>query len=85
MLYEGELQLCKNNQVIETIKPGDFAGEETILYNVPPVFDISTTKKSKVFHIPKDVLVDIPIVQWKLLETLGKRLEISGSNLSAMG
>lgn len=85
LLYEGELQLCKNNQVIETIKPGDFAGEETILYNVPPIFDISTTKKSKVFHIPKDVLVDIPIVQWKLLETLEKRLKISGSNLSAMG
>ncbi len=85
LLYEGELQLCKNARVIETIKPGGFAGEETILYNVPAVFDVSATKKSKVFHIPKEVLVDIPIVQWKLMETLEKRLEMSGSSLSAMG
>jgi len=85
LLYEGELQLVKGGQIIEMVKPGGFAGEETILYNVPPIFDISITKRSKVFHIPKDVLVNIPIVQWKLLETLEKRLEISGSNLSAMG
>ncbi|MEK6622065.1 MAG: cyclic nucleotide-binding domain-containing protein [Planctomycetota bacterium] len=85
LLYEGELQLCKNTQAVETIKPGGFAGEETILYNVPAVFDTSATKKCKVFHIPKEVLVDIPIVQWKLMETLEKRLEISGSSLSVMG
>ncbi|MEK7733638.1 MAG: cyclic nucleotide-binding domain-containing protein, partial [Planctomycetota bacterium] len=85
LLYEGELQLCKNTQAVETIKPGGFAGEETILYNIPAVFDTSATKKCKVFHIPKEVLVDIPIVQWKLMETLEKRLEISGSSLSVMG
>ncbi len=84
LLYQGGLQLCKDGKVIEALEPGDFAGEETIIYNIPPVFDVVTTKKSKIFHISGDILADIPIVQWKLLEMLEKRLKISGGNLSDM-
>ncbi len=81
----GNYSLVKKTRQLKQLSPGGVAGEEMILYNVPAVFDISATKKSKVFHIPKDVLVDIPIVQWKLMETLEKRLEMSGSSLSVMG
>jgi hemerythrin len=77
ILSQGKLQARAKGQVIETLKKGDFMGEEAMLNHEPRIFDVMATQKSQVYRIPGDVLTGIPVVQWKLLEILEKRLKIS--------
>lgn len=78
LLSQGEMQVRAGNQTIETLGKGCFAGEEAILNHEPRIFEILVTRKSQAYLVSGDVLANIPVVQWKLLETLEKRLKISG-------
>jgi len=73
LLEEGELTIHSGGNIIETISPGQFCREETILNEGVKTFEVNVTKPSKVFFIPGDILTDIPVVMWKLLETQEKR------------
>ncbi|MGK0290549.1 MAG: hemerythrin, partial [bacterium] len=81
IVQKGELQICTDNQVIDILRPGDFYGEETILFGIPSFFNIRSVGMSKVYHVPGEILLDIPMVQWKLLETMQRRMEILGNHL----
>jgi len=75
LLLEGELVLRSDEKVIETLSPGNFCREETILNEGVQPFTVDVSKLSKVYFIPGKILLDIPVVMWKLLETQEKRLQ----------
>jgi hemerythrin len=73
LLVEGELLIRSGATLIETITPGNFCREETILKEGGTSFSIYVSKSSHVYFIPGKILLDIPVVMWKLLETHEKR------------
>jgi hemerythrin len=73
LLVEGELGIRSGAAQIETITPGNFCREETILSEGGTSFSIYASKTSQVYFIPGKILLDIPVVMWKLLETHEKR------------
>ncbi|MBF0450429.1 MAG: cyclic nucleotide-binding domain-containing protein [Candidatus Magnetomorum sp.] len=75
LLVEGELIIRSGATLIETLSPGNFCREETILKEGVLTFSVYASKPSKVYFIPGKILLDIPVVMWKLLETQEKRLQ----------
>jgi hemerythrin len=73
LLVEGELLIRSGATLIETVTPGNFCREETILKEGGTSFSIYVSKSSHVYFIPGKILLDIPVVMWKLLETHEKR------------
>lgn len=73
ILAKGEVIIKINDKPAKTLKPGDFIGEETVLYGQHGEYEIYTSTKCKIYHIPCDILTDIPVIQWKLMEYLEKR------------
>ena len=73
LLVEGELLIRSGSTLIETITPGNFCREETILKEGGKSFSVYASKSSLVYCIPGKILLDIPVVMWKLLETHEKR------------
>lgn len=73
MLKQGGviLQNVYGNKV-EELKPGDFFGEEKILQLCTNVVALAT-ENSELWRIPEAAFLDIPIVQWKLIETMERR------------
>ena len=83
---EGLLVRFKDKTVIETLRMGDFFGEETALFDDSPLFQIQTLEPTILYEIPGELLGNIPIIRWKLFESYEKRkrlnlkLEASDSN-----
>jgi len=77
LLVEGELIIRSGETNIETITPGNFCREETILKEGGASFSVYVSKTSLVYFIPGKILMDIPVVMWKLLETQEKRQQYS--------
>ncbi len=74
MLEEGRVSLSAGGERFESLGPGDFWGEVTVLEGAPGVFDATAEVDSTIFFIPGAILRDIPIVRWKLTETFRRRL-----------
>jgi len=73
MLYDGQVDILDGSHIIESIVPGGFFREEVVLYQMSPLYKIQAQTDTRVCFIPKNILDDIPVVQWKLLETFEKR------------
>lgn len=87
MLEDGELRMQSGDYIFDLQNPGDFVGEESIIFKTAKSFQIYAAKQSNIKRIPGQVLQDIPIVQWKLLETLDIRRRFppaAPSDLSAV-
>jgi hemerythrin len=80
LLKSGELEI-QNSQgkPIETIKIGGFCGEDSIIPMDMTERRVHATQASSVFFIENNPLLEIPAVQWKLLETSTKRRNIIDS------
>jgi hemerythrin len=76
LLAEGHMQIFAENKLIEPMSPGDFAGEETILFDIPLLFRARALSNAKLFIIPGERISGIPVVQWKMLETFDRRMRM---------
>ncbi|QTA83982.1 Cyclic nucleotide-binding and metallo-beta-lactamase domains-containing protein [Desulfonema limicola] len=76
MVKCGKLEKFIGNSAVETLRPGFFFGEEIVLFNIKSTYQIRVIEDSDVYQIPGNMLLDIPVVRWKLFETYQKRLEI---------
>ncbi|MDY6971566.1 MAG: bacteriohemerythrin, partial [Thermodesulfobacteriota bacterium] len=72
----GKLQLYLDTDVFDIFEVGDFFGESDVLFRTPPLFKVKALDAVEVYHIPREALLDIPIVYWKLLETYEKRMRL---------
>lgn len=69
----GEYERLVDGEVVEQLGVGSFFGEERVLFNSPAKFEYRAKKGSSVFEIPSEIILDIPILIWKLLETHERR------------
>ncbi len=74
LLADGGINLFYDSRIIETLVSGNFFGEEMILGDGEMSFDVRAAEPSEYYVIPARLLEEIPIVQWKLLETYQKRV-----------
>lgn len=81
MIRKGQLQSYIDEDLFETLTEGDFFGEENILFKIPCLFSVHVEQEAELLEIPGDVLLDIPIARWKMLETFQKRMKILGKHL----
>ena len=77
LIKKGELQILNSKEEeIETLKPGDFFGEGALFPEMTTDFQFKATEPSVSYFINESSLLEIPIVHWKLLEILTKRIKI---------
>jgi hemerythrin len=74
LVKSGKVELSVGSRNIDTLGPGDFFNESTLLFDTPCLFKAKATKGTTIYTIPGPVLSEIPIVRWKLLEIYEKRL-----------
>lgn len=82
MIKCGKLEKFIGKNPIETLRPGFFFGEENVLLDKKNSYQIRVLEDSGVYRIPGHMLLDIPVVRWKLFETYQKRLEIEVASAS---
>ena len=82
LLATGEIKVFSGKQVIETIKPRRFFGEEHLLHKHTHLYRAVVAKKSGIFVIPGAGLEKIPIIQWKLLETFERRIKFFSTHFA---
>jgi hemerythrin len=76
IISKGRINLYMQDQLVEILRSGDFFAEQSFLFNIPCLFRIQVEEDTQVFRVPGDLLLDIPIVRWKLLEAYNKRMEL---------
>ncbi len=76
LVKSGALEKFFGGDVFEMLKRGDFFGEEGVLFNTTNTFQIRAAEDSELYKIPGHVLLDIPVVRWKLFETYQKRMKM---------
>lgn len=80
LIKQGEIQLSTTDGTpLETVRKGDFCGEEHFFPSMKAQFVVRAATASKVYMITRHSLLDIPIVHWKLLERCTKRTKLSRS------
>ena len=70
---EGELSVSYSPEYKETVAGGGFMNEESVLGTAPSEWMAQATRESTISWIPAEVLVKLPVVMWKLLETHDRR------------
>ncbi|ETR73487.1 MAG: hemerythrin [Candidatus Magnetoglobus multicellularis str. Araruama] len=75
MLKSGRIERLLDEQVYETLSAGNIIGEERVLFGTSSVFKSKVIQDSIFFKIPGKVLLNIPIVRWKLFEIYDKRMK----------
>ncbi len=76
IVKQGQLEIFINEDVFETVHAGNFIGSIHVLLGTLSLFQVRTLKNTEVYYIPRDTLLEIPIVYWKLLEIYEKRMRM---------
>lgn len=74
LVEEGAVAVTYKGKKIDTVIRGGYFGEDRVLNQT--LFDYETEDETKLFCIPASALEGVPIVQWKLLESLNKRIRL---------
>jgi hemerythrin len=75
MIKNGTVDRILDEQVYETLTAGSIVGEECVLFGTSSLFKSKVTQNADLLKIPGKVLLNIPIVRWKLFETYDKRMK----------
>ena len=78
LIQEGSVTIKRNGRKVETLQKGDFFGANDILNaenweENTEKYSISVSKDTSLFAIAADLIQEIPVVYWKLIETYEKR------------
>ncbi|MEZ7880170.1 MAG: cyclic nucleotide-binding domain-containing protein [Rhodospirillales bacterium] len=65
----GSLEQIQDHHVSATINPRNFFGEEQVLFGETNRFKYRTAEPSQIYEIPKQVINEVPIIMWKMLES----------------
>jgi hemerythrin len=76
IVKQGTLEIFINEDVFETVHVGNFIGSGNVLLGTLSLFQVRSLKNTEVYYIPRDTLLEIPIVYWKLLEIYEKRMRM---------
>ncbi len=65
---KGVVEQTRDGEVIGNVKVRNFFGEEQVLFGIPGVFSYRTLEPCRIYEIPGDKIINVPIVMWKMLE-----------------
>lgn len=76
LVVEGRCALLTaEGAVIENLKQGDFFGAEDLLpQQSNKLFEVFFLEDTKIYHVPIEVIMNIPIVYWKIHSIAEKRM-----------
>jgi hemerythrin len=72
LVEKGAVDIKFNGKKLDTVIRGGYFGEDQVLGN--PLFEYETVEDTQLFCVPASALEEVPIVRWKLLESLNKRI-----------
>jgi len=73
IIRQGEATLYHKGEEVETLGRGDFFAEDSAVFDRNSEFTIKTQSATEFCSMSADTLKDIPIVQWKLIESVERR------------
>lgn len=73
LIKSGQVSCMVGEDLVESLGPGDYFGEEAALFDRPQTYDVEVIEDLKIYRIKTDLIKHIPIVRWKLLERMEKR------------
>ncbi|MDO8606451.1 MAG: bacteriohemerythrin [Phaeospirillum sp.] len=73
MIKSGIAGRFLGDHMFETLKVGDFFGEDVAIFGSPSLLRVRALEPCEVFLVPAHALRDIPSVRWKLFEASNKR------------
>lgn len=76
LISRGSVLLYLENRAVQILRGGDFFAGQSFLFETSCPFRIQAAEETEVFKVPRDLLLDIPIVRWKLLEVYNRRMEM---------
>lgn len=69
LIKSGTIKLSSNGTVYQTLRAGNFFGEEISIFNFPQCFKVTASHNCECFKISAKLLNKIPVVRFKLHET----------------
>ncbi|CCG41224.1 bacteriohemerythrin [Magnetospirillum molischianum] len=73
MIKDGSAGRYLGDHRFETLRIGDYFGEEAAVFATPCLFKVRAIDPCEVYLVPAEALRDIPAVRWKLFESTTKR------------
>lgn len=74
LVASGEVELLRDGKPWERISAGGFWGEDEVL-DGKRIYEARAVTDAQLFLVPARLIADIPIVQWRLLQTREKRMQ----------
>lgn len=76
LISKGSVEAILGDNLAEILREGDFFGEDSAIFDTPPLFKFKAIEDLELFAIEGELIKDIPIVRWKLIEKREKRKNI---------
>jgi len=82
IIRKGSFDLFIEDTPVDRIGAGDFFGEECVFFSGASLMGARAREDSECYLLKAELLRDIPIVEWKMLEVYDRRLVAYGERLS---
>jgi len=76
----GAARVLIEDTEVDRIGPGGVYGEESLFFGKPSLMTAEVTEAGEFLYLPVEALKDVPIVEWKLLETYERRITRFGTD-----
>jgi hemerythrin len=73
IIRSGLVERTLGGKKLDVIKEREFFGEEGAVLKLPSLFSLRAAKDTTVIQIPADLVADVPVLRWKLLESYQQR------------
>ncbi len=74
IIKRGAVARFQDGRIVEQLETGDFFGEDLAVFADPHPSELSIQTPVQGYRLHTEHIMDIPIIQWKLLETHQKRV-----------
>ena len=85
IIRTGSFDLFIEDIPVDRIGVGDFFGEECVFYSGASLMSARAREDGECYLLRVELLRDIPIVEWKMLEVYDRRLVAYGKRMSTTG
>lgn len=81
LIRKGSMDLLIEGKIVDKINEGDFLGEESIFFTGGNLMSAIAREESECYYIKGDQLRNVPILEWKMLESYERRLTSYGEQM----
>ncbi len=74
LVSSGSVAVSHRGKQIDTVTHGGYFGEDRVVNS--EIFEYRAVEKTTLFFIPATHIEEVPIIRWKLIETLNKRIRL---------